>query len=388
MIAAIADDVTGAAEIAGIAWRYGLKAQVCTVFDASSDADLVVIDTDTRSATPAAARRAMEETALRLQSAGVSCCYKKVDSVLRGNVAVELETLARVLHKSRIILAPANPSKGRVIAEGRYLINRVPLHQTEFANDPEHPARSCLVADLLHAPTSCSVRVLKRSSYTGTEDGVIVAETQTPADLAQWADCVDEGTLAAGGSEFFRAILERRFPAGVSETLVSQAGPKWFVCGSGSASSCQALAVARNSGLLVCPMPEASFQDPLAGESLTAQWADHTVSALAAHGCAISVIDRPVKADARLALGLRTCMAGLVQQVVGRTRIQELFIEGGATARTILDRMGWNTLDVLGEYGLGVVRLAVRGKQSQIITLKPGSYPWPDGVWCRGSGSA
>jgi D-threonate/D-erythronate kinase len=385
MIAAIADDVTGAAEIAGIGRRYGLKAQVSTSFDAGADADLVVIDTDTRSATPDVARRVVEEIARRLQSAQVSCCYKKVDSVLRGNVAVELETLSHALHKSRTILAPANPSKGRVIADGRYLIDHVPLDRTEFGDDPEHPVRSCLVVDLLNASGHCPVRVLKRRSYAGTEAGVIiVAEAQTSADLAQWAECVDEGTLAAGGSEFFMAILERRIlvkAISPRETLVPLVGPRWFVCGSGSESSRRAVAAARSLGVPVCPMPEGLFRNPSCDESLTTQWACNTVSALATHGCAVAAIDQPVRTDTRLALGLRTCMAGLVQQVVGQMRIRELFIEGGATARAVLDRMRWDTLNVLGEYGLGVVRSSVRTELGQIITLKPGSYPWPDALW-------
>ena len=73
-------------------------------------------------------------------------------------------------------------------------------------------------------------------------------------------------------------------------------------------------------------------------------------------------------------------MATLVRRVLGQTRIGELFIEGGATARAILDGMGWETLNVLGEYGPGVVRLSVQGSEGQVVTLKPGSYPWPKGL--------
>ena len=76
-------------------------------------------------------------------------------------------------------------------------------------------------------------------------------------------------------------------------------------------------------------------------------------------------------------------MAALVQRVLGQTRIHELFIEGGATARAILDCMGWETLTVLGEYGPGVVRLSVQGPEGQVVTLKPGSLPWPEGLLDR-----
>ncbi len=47
MIAVIADDFSGAAEIAGIAWRYGLQAVLQTDLDLSVNYDVVVIDADT-----------------------------------------------------------------------------------------------------------------------------------------------------------------------------------------------------------------------------------------------------------------------------------------------------------------------------------------------------
>ena len=53
MIVVIADDFTGAAEIAGIALSYGLKAEVQTEFCENSSAELLVIDTDSRSCSSA-----------------------------------------------------------------------------------------------------------------------------------------------------------------------------------------------------------------------------------------------------------------------------------------------------------------------------------------------
>ena len=76
-------------------------------------------------------------------------------------------------------------------------------------------------------------------------------------------------------------------------------------------------------------------------------------------------------------------MAVLVHQAIGKTHIQELFVEGGATAKSILTRMNWNTLDVLGEYCPGMVRLAIKGQQDTAITIKPGSYLWPNGLWTQ-----
>ena len=49
MIIILADDFTGAAEIAGIALRYHLAAELHTTIQPEFDMDVLVIDTDTRS---------------------------------------------------------------------------------------------------------------------------------------------------------------------------------------------------------------------------------------------------------------------------------------------------------------------------------------------------
>ena len=51
MIVVIADDLSGAAELAGVASRHGLKAEVQTVFSADSEADVICVDAGTRAKT-------------------------------------------------------------------------------------------------------------------------------------------------------------------------------------------------------------------------------------------------------------------------------------------------------------------------------------------------
>ncbi len=385
MIVVIADDITGAAEIAALGWRRGLSTQVQMTPALKADADVLVVDTDTRSVTRDVARNTLTTLSDHIRAQPIQWCFKKVDSVLRGNVAAELEALMEVLGKRRTLLAPANPSKGRVIADGRYYVDGIPLDETEFAHDPEHPARSSLVTDLMNASKPCRIHVLSHAAYTGQETGLVVAQAKTTADLARWAECLDEHTLAAGGADFFHAIAEKRLAPAQrppSPSLAPTGGPSLFVCGSRSEASRRAVAEASRRGVRVCPMPEALFQSHAPGdEHLLGSWAGDIVAALAASGCAIVAIGQADRHNAPSALDIRTQMAALVQQVVGRICLSEVLIEGGATAGAILRRLGWNTLDVIGEYGPGVVRLGVKGSPGQTVTLKPGSYPWPERIW-------
>jgi uncharacterized protein YgbK (DUF1537 family) len=329
-------------------------------------------------------RNVVENLACHLRMSPVQWTFKKVDSVLRGNVGVELQAIMKGLGRTRTVLAPANPSRGRIIVGGRYFVDHVPLDETEFRNDPEHPARSSWVRDLLDVSEGCPVHALEHTAYSGQETGVIVAQAETAADLSRWAEHLDEDTLAAGGADFFRAVLEQRLPPTKvvgREPLTPVRGPKLVVCGSGFTASGRALAEASDLGIAVFPMPKALSQRPWGGEVLVRPWADEIAAALSSCGCVIVTAGRPVVRCATLAADLRGTMATLVRQVLDRTCVHELFIEGGATAKAILRRMDWETLDVIGEYRPGVVRLRVKEPKGQVLTLKPGSYPWPDGLW-------
>ena len=197
----IADDITGAAEIAGIAWRKGMKVRLM-VYQPNipttplsswrgAGGEALILATDTRSGTEEEAVKTIEEVATCLYS-GVQECrsvgvqtlpsstsnsstsqlvylstdasnsstcqlvnsstdiiFKKTDSVLRGHVAAELEALMRLTGKSNTLLIPQNPSKGRIVKDGIYYINGTPLDQTSFAYDPEFPAKTAEAKKLL-----------------------------------------------------------------------------------------------------------------------------------------------------------------------------------------------------------------------------------------------
>jgi len=386
MIVVIADDVSGAAEIAGIGRRFGLTAQVQRRFSPAEGVDVAVVDTNTRDTTKDVAQATVGALARELSDTHMSCCYKKVDSVLRGHVCAELEVLMSTLQKPRAILAPANPSKGRTIVAGQYCINNRPLHETDFADDPQYPANSSLVTDLLNASGDCPVLVLNHGACQGHERGIIVAEAKSREDLAEWAAKVDEDVLAAGGSDFFTAILEARMGSlrfKAAFEVVPAAGPKLFVCGSASDSSRQAVKWAQRLGIPVCPMPDALFGHVASPEWSAEQWMEDVLGALRRESRAIVAIPQPVLKDRLLAYELSVHLAALVESVISRIAIGELILEGGATAQAVLGRLGWQALEVVGEYGPGVVQLCEPDRPGTLVTMKPGSYPWPAEIWSQ-----
>ena len=90
MIAVIADDFTGAAEIGGVAIRNGFQVVIDTKVDKEVKTDILIIATDTRSQGPATAALLIKKITCDLLELRPDFIYKKIDSILRGNVAEEL----------------------------------------------------------------------------------------------------------------------------------------------------------------------------------------------------------------------------------------------------------------------------------------------------------
>jgi uncharacterized protein YgbK (DUF1537 family) len=240
MIAVVADDYTGAAELAGIGFSHGLSSGIQTEFGPECPDELVAIDTDSRSCPEPVAARRVAHIAGCLLSCGPTWIFKKVDSVLRGPVLAELRSMLLATGKRRAILAPANPSRGRIIRAGHYFVDGRPIEQSAFRNDPQCPIRSSDVLTMLGGHGSPDVRVAGLDPCPKLPDaGIIVAETSTQEDVARWAASVASSTLAAGGADFFAALLAAKERHRGQSQVVEGPPPcgrrTLFVCGSATA---------------------------------------------------------------------------------------------------------------------------------------------------------
>jgi uncharacterized protein YgbK (DUF1537 family) len=378
-IAILADDFTGAAELGAVALRYGLSARVQGRWEADSGADVLVLNTDSRSLTVAQAAGVVAKVARPLRGAA-TWVYKKVDSVLRGPVVAEIEAALDSLHLERALLAPANPSLGRTIREGRYYVGDVPLNETHFASDAEYPARTADVLTLLGRGQLVIAMVSPGQKLSA--QGIFVGQTETPEDLAVWARQVSQSTLPVGGSEFFAAVLQVRGhkPADPIPVPPRGHGPRLWVCGSAPACAAVTIEQARARGVAVLPMPqELAVPGAEAARAMKA-WADQACDALGRSGAALVSIGTGQDRPGRPAL-LTGLLMELAVAVLRRVAVGEVYVEGGSTAAALAGRMGWRRFDVLGEWAPGVVTLRVFGGRGRTITMKPGSYAWPDGIW-------
>ena len=365
MIGVLADDFTGAAEAAGAAFAAGYSAEVQTVFDPGTDADVVVVDTETRDTQSRRAVSTAAAAARLMRMAGPEWVFKKVDSLFRGHVAAEVRAVQHAFGLRRALVAAANPAIGRTIQNGRYLVGGVPLARSTLYADPLYPRTSSDVAHLLGASPSSRLSVPDVASIR---------------DLDRLALMLEPDTLAAGSGAFFEAMLRvRGAPLGAGAAAQGENRPErppLFVCGSMAAWRAGRADEAARRGIPVFTFPPALLH---AGnveaelETFVRSIRSRKDRVFLAIGTSEPVNDvAPGVLEERLAAAAHRLLTGF----------RSVFVEGGASAAALIRRSGWTRLRVVHRFAPGVVTLSPHGAPgSPTVTTKAGSYAWPEAVW-------
>jgi uncharacterized protein YgbK (DUF1537 family) len=296
-------------------------------------------------------------------------------------VTAEVESIMKQLRLKRVLLLPANPSRGRKIRAGRYYVQGRLIHKTEFAHDPEHPRTSSQVLELLHPSLATPIRVSGPGEAL-PEAGIVVGEAAMAEDVRCSASLRNPRTLSAGGSEFFGALLagEKKLagalPGGTSAN--GTALRELFVCGTSAQSSRLFVKAARERGTPVFSLPlelawSAEFT-PGAAEVIS----QRVVAAFASSARVILNVGLPPVRVVPVARRLADHLVQIAVLVLRRVDVGHVYAEGGATAAELVRRMGWARLSVQSEPAPGVATLAIEGNAAQLLTVKPGSYAWPE----------
>lgn len=381
MIAVISDDFTGAAEIGGIALRNGFSVTIDTSVNANYDCDVLVIATNTRSLNKTEAQKQIKEVTEELLKLQPDFIYKKTDSLFRGKIGDELEVQLAVSGKKKVLLVPANPAMNRTIVDGIYYVNKIPLMESDFCGDEYERGTTSSVLDLIgvdYKAQSFSVSLGQKIP----REGFIIGNTPTNEDLMGWANVIDDTMLPAGGASFFNAILRKIKKENTTAVKTMSFGKKaLYVCGSNYEPSREVVRKAKQAGGAVLYLPENIL---CVGDykEMIENWANKIVDAIEKNDKVIIAIDT-LKCDgvAAVSCKIKEILASVVKNVLAKVNLEELLIEGGATAYSIIEHLEYKKFYPEQELAQGVIRMKIDQKKEIYLTLKPGSYQWTDSVW-------
>ena len=356
MMVVIADDLTGAAEIGGLALKYGLMAEITTTVNLHSRADLLIIDTDTRSLSKTAAKAVITEICIGLKALQTTLLFKKIDSVLRGHVLAEIQLQQELLQLPKALIVPANPGLGRTIVDGAYLLNGQPLHQSSFSQDPEFPVHSSGISTLLQAKDG-DIQVLPHHAPQ-PDAGIVVGEVGDAADLVAWSKKLDAGTLVAGAAEFFATILEARNmrPVIMEKSSAALHPPALMICGSAFHKSRAFVKKIEQDGFPVSYMP-AALGNATVDAQLFQLWMEATLLQLKREGKVSIAVHPQMEDDKAHALNIRNKMAEAAAFIASQVPLHEILIEGGSTAAAVMRKLGIDRLYPTIALAPGVTRM-------------------------------
>lgn len=384
---------------------------------ASAGHDVVHLMTNSRALSAADARRLVGEAARAAASAWPDAdVVLRGDSTLRGHLLPEYEAVRDVRFPGDdpvMLLAPALPDAGRITVDGVHLLDRggrrLPLHETEYAADPELGYRNArLLAwaeersggyfrapdgaevslDRLRAGGPAVVSDVLASLAAGRRPAVCVVDAVSESDLALlaagWADARRRGVpVVLRCAPAFVGVATGRAASGIVQFPVPS-GPVLVVCGSYVPATARQLAALRArhpSSLVEADLAALLNAHPPGGTSLVGA----VVARLREAG--LAVLHTP-----RTGLGgpgnheRQGLVAQALAAVVGdvwRTadpRPGVVVTKGGVTsAITIRDGLGAARARVVGPVATGVSHWEVEtGRQTLPCLVVPGNVGGDD----------
>lgn len=383
MIVVIADDFTGASEIGGIGLKFGLSVEIFTKWPVECNTELVIFDTNTRSKSVEEAKKKSLELITYIKSLNPEWIFKKIDSALRGHILEEINTIIDFLKLKSAVVIPANPKLGRLISDGIYYINEIPINETSFANDPEYTLNSSLVGEILSKQKKYTKLHYRKSDELNDETGILVGEVKNDGDMKTWASIDYTNKLPVGSAGFFEAILKTK---GFIEEIhpkrkeIKDKGKRIIICGSAYQESRDFVKNAQLKGFPVSYMSDSIFNSQEINDAELDRWKEEIIGMLTEFNEVMIAIGQPVIRDNGTAVLLKRKISRLVQKVNEEGIITEFFIEGGATASEIMELLEFSSLIPVYQYNQGVIRLKIKNQENVSIVLKPGSYEWPEEV--------
>lgn len=270
---AIADDFTGATDLAGLLARSGVQVSLrIGVPDAPTlyTAPYEVIALKIRSVPPATAVDQAEEALSWLQAAGARQTFWKYcstfDSTEKGNIGPVAEALMRQTGANQTIYCPAFPENGRSVFMGNLFVGREPLAESSMKDHPLTPMRDSNLLRLLTPQVTGRVGLVDRLCVAKGPEAIrseldrlakqdvahVIIDAVTDEDLVAIATACRDFKLLTGGSAIAMPLPHLHRQAGLlpgqhhDALCKAPSGKALVLSGSCSAMSQAQVAVYRN----------------------------------------------------------------------------------------------------------------------------------------------
>ena len=404
LLGCIADDFTGATDLAATLVRQGMRTvQLIGVpTGPPPDADAVVVALKSRTIAPGEAVRQSLAALAWLQGAGCRQFFFKYcstfDSTDEGNIGPVADALVHALGCGFALACPAFPANGRSVYQGHLFVGGALLNESGMENHPLTPMRDANLVRVLSRQAGGTVGLVPFATVAQGADAIrramlglkeqgrryAIVDAVTDADLAAIGAAAAGHALVTGGSGVALGLPANFHAAGLlgagtdAGALPMAQGHAAVLAGSCSRATLFQVGAARDQ-LPVLELDALATPDAAALCAQALAWAGGRLGAVPVVIAASAPPDRVAAVQA--ALG-RDAAGALVEEAMARIAaglvargVRRLVVAGGETSGAVVSRLGVRRLRIGAEIDPGVPWTYAEGDgPPMLLALKSGNF--------------
>jgi uncharacterized protein YgbK (DUF1537 family) len=408
----IADDYTGASDLANTLTRSGLRT-VQTVGVPAADlalpeVDAVVVSLKSRSIEAGLAVSRSRAAEKWLRGRGADHVLFKIcstfDSTDAGNIGPVMDALRDDSGDTIVLVTPAFPETGRTVYMGNLFVGSVPLNESPLKDHPLNPMHDSnlvrvlarqsktkialvALADIARGPDAVRARL---ADLSGKGFGAVIADAVFERDLETVGTVALDHRLSVGASGLglglARAlVVSRKVHANAPDAAADAAvgGPAACLAGSCSQATLQQIAGAEK----VMPVLHLDPDRVVAGKEEARRalaWSKERLGQGPILIASSSTPDQVAALQARhgrdaAGQAIERAMADIAEGLV-QSGVRRLVVAGGETSGAVVDRLAIPGFLVGAEIAAGVPVLRAVGAKDgdMLLALKSGNFGGPE----------
>jgi uncharacterized protein YgbK (DUF1537 family) len=409
----IADDYTGASDLANTLTRAGLRT-VQTIGVPADDlalpeVDAVVVSLKSRSIEASLAVSRSQSAEKWLRGRGAKHVLFKIcstfDSTDKGNIGPVMDALRADAGERMVLVTPAFPETGRTVYQGNLFVGPVPLNESPLKDHPLNPMHDSNLVRVLARQSKTRIALVDLSVVARGPDavrtrladlskggvGAAIIDAVFDRDLETIGTVALDHRLSVGASGIglglVRAIVAAsgsKAKAGDAASEPAVGGPAACLAGSCSQATLQQIANAEKIMAVLRLDPDRVVAGDKEEARRALAWARERLESGAVLIASSATPDEVLALQARhgrdaAGHAIEQAMADIAEGLV-QAGVRRLVVAGGETSGAVVDRLGIPGFLVGAEIAAGVpVLRAVGAKRgAMLLALKSGNFGGPE----------
>ncbi|MEG2174376.1 MAG: four-carbon acid sugar kinase family protein [Oscillospiraceae bacterium] len=394
----IADDFTGAADIASFFKKGGLRTVLYNGVpdvDAVVKADAIVIALKTRTQEVATAVADSMNALGWLVGKGARHLYIKYcstfDSTPKGNIGPIVDAAMEQHNVKYTILCPALPVNGRTVENGVLYVNGIPLSESHMKDHPLTPMRESHISNLMQPQSKYSCLMLTRDDMALTANEVqsiinkygadkehfyIIPDFSDEVDAARIVELFGSLRILTGGSgiaERLGALVNNEIS--LNRSFEGVYGKAIILAGSCSSATLRQISRFQADGGYSIKL---LYAELLSGK----QTAEKVFSAISAKDEPVLVFSSDtaehIKTSQQSGMErvseLLECTTAAIAQMAVEAGYTRIIVAGGETSGAVIKKLGYCGYEIGENVSPGVpVMMPIEDQRIRMI-LKPGNF--------------